>query len=55
MYKYKFSIGTQETDINYIDSKDISGTIQNVEIGAYQVYAIDSRNKLKFSIYIKII
>lgn len=41
--KYRLVIGNQSIDISYSDSSNVSGTINNVENGTIQVYAIDSR------------
>ena len=44
MSKYRFTIGTTSTDINYSDEESVSGNISNAINGTYNIYAIDSRN-----------
>lgn len=44
MSKYRFSISDISTDINYADDSDVSGVINNVKSGTFNVFAIDSRN-----------
>lgn len=44
MNKYKFSIGTVSTEIIYSDNSNVSGVINNVPNGNFNMYAIDSRN-----------
>lgn len=44
MSKYRFSIDTQNIDINYSTTENVYGTIKKSAIGTYNVYAIDSRN-----------
>lgn len=44
MSKYRFTVGNSSTDITYSDSASVNGTINNVENGTFNVYAIDSRN-----------
>ena len=41
--KYRLVIGNQSTDITYSDNADVYGTINAVNSGTIQVYAIDSR------------
>ena len=41
--KYQFSNGAQNVDINYSDSEDVTGYLENIESGTNVVYAIDSR------------
>lgn len=43
MIKYRYSNGTNSTDITYSDS-DVTGTINGTTSGTHNVYAIDSRN-----------
>lgn len=44
MNKYKFSIGTISTEIVYSGDSNVSGVINNVPNGNFNMYAIDSRN-----------
>lgn len=44
MSKYRFSISDISTDMNYSDDSDVSGVINNVKSGTFNVFAIDSRN-----------
>lgn len=44
MTKYRFSIGSNSTDITYSSSTSVNGNINNATSGTYNVYAIDSRN-----------
>ena len=42
--KYRFIIGDKTIDINYSDTSNVNGIINNSQSGTYNVYAIDSRN-----------
>ena len=44
MIKYRYTNGTQTTDITYNDSSSVNGTINGTTSGTHNVYAIDSRN-----------
>ena len=44
MSKYRFTIGTQSVDINYSSTAEVSGTLNSVPSGTFNMYAIDSRN-----------
>jgi hypothetical protein len=44
MNKYRYSVGNSTLDITYSDENEVNGTINNVESGTFNVYAIDSRN-----------
>lgn len=42
--KYRFTIETQSIDINYSSTAEVSGTLNSVPSGTFNMYAIDSRN-----------
>ena len=42
--KYRFTIETQSIDINYSSTAEVSGTLNSVPSGIFNMYAIDSRN-----------
>lgn len=44
MSKYRFTIETQSIDINYSSTAEVSGTLNSVPSGTFNMYAIDSRN-----------
>lgn len=44
MSKYRFTIETQSVDINYSSTAEVSGTLNSVPSGTFNMYAIDSRN-----------
>ena len=43
MNKYRFTCGDKSADIQYKDSEDVKGTIQNIPNGTFTVYATDNR------------
>lgn len=47
MSKYRFTCGTKSKDITYSDSASVTGQINAVPSGTFNVYAIDSRNNSK--------
>ena len=44
MLKYSFISGDKQKDITYKENQETSNIIDNVKIGVFNVYAIDSRN-----------